>query len=174
PADLRGLAHSYYEWRDSNYPVNSSDQGKHTWDDRITDYRMSAVRSRRQHVDSLLARVKAISAQGWSKDDRIDKILLQSQLEGSAFFARVMRPEESDPQVYVSELSNAVFSLIKKDYAPKRTRAMAAAARLEQAPRLLQTARANLTTPVKLYAQLASEAARGGDDLYTTSLMTLA
>jgi uncharacterized protein (DUF885 family) len=174
PADVRALAHRYYEWRDSVYPVYSSDAGKHTWDDRITDYRMSAVRNRRQHVDSLLARVKATTTRGWSKADRIDKILFQSQLEGAAFFPRVMHPEESDPQIYVSELSNAVFSLIKKEYAPKRTRAMAAAARLEQAPRLLQTARLNLTTPVKLYAQLASEAARGGDDLYTKSLMTLA
>jgi len=174
PADIRAMAHSYYEWRDSNYPVGASDQGKHTWDDRIADYRLSAVLARRRHVDSLLARVKSTRTQGWSKDDRIDRILFQSQLENAAFFARVMRPEESDPQVYVNELSNAVFSLIKKDYAPKRTRAMAAAARLEQAPRLLQTARVNLTTPVKLYAQLASEAARGGDDLYTTSLMTLA
>jgi uncharacterized protein (DUF885 family) len=174
PSDMRAMAHSYYEWRDTNYPVGASDQGKHTWDDRITDYRMSAVRSRRRHVDSLLALVKATRTQGWSKDDRIDKILFQSQLEGAAFFPRVMHPEESDPQVYVGELSNGVFSLIKKEYAPKRTRAMAAAARLEQAPRLLQTARANLTTPVKLYAQLASEAARGGDELYTKSLMTLA
>jgi len=174
PADMRDLAHRYYEWRDSSYPVSASDQGKHSWDDRIADYRLAAVRSRRQHVESLLARVRATPTQGWSKDDRIDRILLQSQLEGAAFFARVMRPEESDPQVYVNELSNAVFSLIKKDYAPKRTRAMAAAARLEQAPHLLQMARVNLTTPVKLYAQLASEAARGGDDLYTKSLMTLA
>jgi len=171
---MRAMAHTYYQWRDSTYPVAASDQGKHTWDDRITDYRLSAVWSRRRHVDSLLARVKATRTQEWSKDDRTDKILLQAQLEGVAFFARVMRPEESDPQVYVGELSNAVFSLIKKDYAPKRTRAMAAAARLEQAPRLLQTARVNLTTPVKLYAQLASEAARQGDDLYTKSLMTLA
>src|SRR6266542_204013 len=174
PADMRAMAHTYYQWRDSTYPVAASDQGKHTWDDRITDYRLSAVWSRRRHVDSLLARVKVTRTQGWSKDDRIDKILLQSQLEGPAFFARVMRPEESDPQVYVGELSNAVFSLIKKDYAPKRTRAMAAAARLEQASRLLQTARVNLTTPVKLYSQLASEAARQDDDLYTKSLMTLA
>jgi uncharacterized protein (DUF885 family) len=174
PSDLRAIAHSYYEWRDNNYPVNSSDQGKHTWDDRIADYRMSAVRARRRHVDSLLALVKGIRTQGWSKDDRVDKILFQSQIENAAFYPRVMHPEESDPQVYVGELSNAVVSLIKKDYAPKRTRAMAAASRLEQAPRLLQTARVNLTTPVKLYAQLASEAARGGDDLYTKSLMTLA
>ncbi|HEY8176588.1 MAG TPA: DUF885 domain-containing protein [Gemmatimonadaceae bacterium] len=174
PSEMRALAHSYYEWRDTSYPVTASDQGKHTWDDRLADYRMSSVRRRRQHVDSLLARVKAIRTDGWSKDDRIDKIVFQAQLEGAAFFPRVMRPEESDPQVYVGESSGGVFSLIKKEYAPKRTRAMAAATRLEAVPPLLIVARANLTTPVKLYAQLASEAARYGDDLYMTSLMTLA
>jgi uncharacterized protein (DUF885 family) len=174
PSEIRALAHSYYEWRDSVSPVSASDQGKHTRDAALTDYRMTSVRQRRQHVESLLARVKAIRTDGWSKDDRIDKVLFEAQLEGAAFFPRVMRPEESDPQVYVGESSTGVFSLIKKDYAPKRTRAMAAAARLEQVPALLHTARANLTTPIKLYAQLASESARYGDDLYTTSLMTLA
>src|SRR5207248_3509903 len=44
----------------------------------------------------------------------------------------------------------------------------------EQMPALLEVARTNLTEPVKLYASLAIESARGGDDLYGVSLMTLA
>jgi len=135
---------------------------------------MSAVRQRRDHVNSLLTRLKAWSTTGWAKNDVIDKILFQSQIEGAAFFPRVMHGEESDPQVYVNEISTGIFSLLKKEYASKSVRAMAAAARLEQAPALLHLARTNLTTPVRLYAQLAIESARGGDDLYTTSLMTLA
>src|SRR3954468_13926074 len=75
PADLRALAHRYYETRDSAYPVASSDQGKHTWDDRLADYRMPAVRARRHYVDSVLARVLAMPTRGWSKDDRVDKVL---------------------------------------------------------------------------------------------------
>jgi uncharacterized protein (DUF885 family) len=173
PAELRSLAHSYYEWRDSSYPVTASDRGKHLWDDRLADYRMSAVRHRRAYVESLLSRVKSIDTTAWSKDDQVDRVLLQSQLEYDAFFPRVMRQEESNPQLYVQEVANGIFSLLKKEYAPKRVRALAAAARLEQVPALLRTARTNLVTPVKLYAQLASESARGGDDLYTTSLMTL-
>jgi uncharacterized protein (DUF885 family) len=174
PADLRAMASSYYEWRDSTYPVFSSDHGKHTWDDRLTDYRMPAVQERRRHVDSVLARVKAMRTDGWSKDDRIDKVLFQAQLEGDAFFPRVMRPEESDPQIYVNESSSGIFSLLKKEYAPKKQRAAAAVSRLLAVPGMLQLARANLTRPVKLYAQLAISAARHGDDLYTKSLMTLA
>jgi uncharacterized protein (DUF885 family) len=172
--DLRALAHSYYEWRDTAYPVSTSDAGNHRWDDRLADYRMSAVLQRRQHVNDLLSRVKAMRTDGWSKDDQIDWILFRSELEGAAFFPRVMHPEESDPQLYVNECSNAIFSLIKKNYAPHRTRALAATMRLEQMPALLRTARVNLTRPVRLYAKLARDAARGGDDLYNASLMTLA
>jgi len=63
---------------------------------------------------------------------------------------------------------------LQKEYAPHRVRALAATARLEKMPALLRTGRTNLTRPVKLYASLAIQAARGGDDLYTASLMTLA
>ena len=173
-AALRALAHAYYEWRDTSYPVGSSDQGRHTWDDRLTDYSRGAVLERRRHVAQLLARVRATSTTAWSRDDRIDWLLFRSQLEGVEFFDRVMRPEETNPQVYVGECSNAIFSLLKKDYAPHRTRALAATARLRKMPALLAQGDANLARPVRLNAQLAIEAARSIDDLFDRSLMTLA
>lgn len=173
PDELRGLAHHYYEWRDSAYPVATSSAGEHRYDSQLTDYGMSAVLERRQHVSELLAKVAAISEENWGKDDRIDRVLFQSQLAYADFFDRELDPEASDPQLYVNECSNAIFSLLQKDYAPTRTRALAAAERLEKMPALLRTARINLVRPVKLYASLAIESARGGDDLYTTSLMTL-
>ncbi len=173
PADLRATAHQYYRWRDAAYPVATSDQGEHRYDNRLTDYRMREILSRREHVKALLAKVTAVAIDGWSKDDRIDRILFQSQLAGADFFGRRLDPESSDPQLYVNECTNAIFSLLKKDYAPPRTRGLAATARLEQMPGMLQTARTNLTHPVKLYASLAVDAVRGGDELYTVSLLTL-
>jgi uncharacterized protein (DUF885 family) len=173
PDDLRSQALEYYAWRNASYPVFSSDQGLHTWDDKLTDYGMEAVRARRRHVEDLLARVRVMPTDAWSKDDRIDWLLFRAQLEGAAFFPRVMQPEESDPQLYVNECSNAMFSLLKKEYAPPRARGLAATLRLEAVPALLQTARTNLTKPVRLYARLAIDSARGGDELYTTSLLAL-
>ena len=148
--------------------------GDHRFDDRLTDYRMAEVMRRRQHVSELLETVKGLQTEGWSKEDQIDRILLQAQLEGVDFFGRRLSPEVSDPQLYVNECSSSIFTLLQKDYAPHRTRALAATKRLEQMPALLRVARENLTQPVKLYATLAIQAARGGDDLYSASLMTLA
>lgn len=174
PAELRTLAHDFYQWRDAAFPVQTSGQGDHRYDDRITDYSAPAVSARRDHVVELLAKVKATSTDGWSRDDRVDAILFQAQLEGADFFARTLDQTTTDPQLYVTECSGAIFSLLQKDYASHRIRALAATARLEKVPAMLRTARTNLTKPVKLYAQLAIQAARGGDELYTSSLMTLA
>jgi uncharacterized protein (DUF885 family) len=174
PTTLRQLAHDYYQWRDATHPTSTSSLGDHRYDARLTDYQPAAVQMRRQHIADLLSAVGAMSTTGWSKDDQIDRILFQAQLAGADFFDRSLNPEASDPQLYVDECSGAIFSLIQKDYASHRERALAATARLQQIPAMLQLARGNLTQPVKLYASLAIESARGGDELYTASLMSLA
>ena len=174
PAALRAMAHHYYAWRDREYPVLSSDQGLHTWDDRLSDRSTPKVLERRKRVEALLAKVKALPVASWSKEDRIDAALFRAQLEQASFSGRLLRFEETNPGIYVDECSTAIFSLLKKEYAPKRTRALAATARLRQMPAFLEQAKRNLTRPVALYARLAAEAARRGDDLYQDSLMTLA
>ncbi len=174
PPALRRMADEYYRWRNQNYPVSSSDAGLHTWDNKLTDYSAPAIESRRAHVRTVLAQISAMPTAKWKKDDRIDWLLFRSQLEGVAFFDRVMDFEHSDPQTYVNECSNGIFSLLKKEYDTPRNRALAATARLKQMPALMEQGKKNLTKPVKLYAQLAIDSARSIDSLFTDSMMTLA
>src|SRR5207247_6625394 len=82
--------------------------------------------------------------------------------------------EETDPQTYVNECSNGIFSWLKKDYDTPRNRALAATARLKQMPFVVEQGKQNLNKPVRLYAQLAIDSARSIDSLFTDSLMTLA
>src|SRR6185436_6446796 len=173
PADLRKLADDYYTWRNQNYPVASSDAGLHTWDNKLTDYALSAVLMRRLHVKEVLGKVRAMQTANWSKDDRIDWLLFRSQLEGIDFFNRVIDFEATDPQTYVNECSNGIFSLLKKEYDTPRNRALAATARLKQMPFVIEQGKGNLTKPVQLYAQLAIDSARSIDSLFNDSLMTL-
>jgi len=174
PTDLRKLAGEYYNWRNQQYPVSSSDAGLHTWDDQLTDYGLSALLARRLHVKEVLAKVRVMQTERWSRDDRIDWLLFRAQLEGVVFFDRVMDFEETDPQTYVNECSNGIFSLLKKDYDTPRKRSLAATARLKQMPFVIEHGKQNLNKPVRLYAQLAIDSARSIDSLFTDSLMTLA
>ncbi|HSS19807.1 MAG TPA: DUF885 domain-containing protein [Pyrinomonadaceae bacterium] len=174
PADLQKLAADYYNWRNQNYPVASSDAGLHTWDNKLTDYGLSAILMRRLHVKEVLGKVRAMDTTKWSKDDRIDWLLFRAQLEGVDFFNRVIDFEGTDPQTYVNECSNGIFSLLKKEYDTPRNRALSATARLKQMPFVIELGKQNLTKPVQLYAQLAVDSARSIDSLFNDSMMTLA
>src|SRR2546425_5339541 len=98
PATLRRLADDYYNWRNQQFPVASSDAGLHTWDHKLTDYALSALLARRLHVKEVLAKVSVMQTENWNKNDRIDWLLFRAQLESVVFFDRVMDFEETDPQ----------------------------------------------------------------------------
>src|SRR5205807_1700524 len=171
PATLRRLADDYYNWRNQQFPVASSDAGLHTWDHKLTDYSPAALAARRAHVVNLLAQVKAMRTDKWKKDDSVDWLLFRAQLEAPVFFDRVMDFEHSDPQTYVNECSNGIFSLLKKEYDTPRNRALSATARLKAMPAMIEQGKRNLTRPVKLYAQLAIDSARSIDSLLKDSMM---
>ncbi|PYK41078.1 MAG: hypothetical protein DME60_05180, partial [Verrucomicrobia bacterium] len=172
-SDLHKLADDYYAWRNENYPVWSSEAGLHTWDDRLTDYSPAKIAEREQHVRSLLGKVRALKTDNWPKDERIDSILFRAQLENVDFSDRILKFERTNPQVYVDECTNGIFSLLKKEYDTPRKRSLAATARLKKMPELLKQGLSNLQNPVKLYAQLAIQSARAIDPLLNKSLMAL-
>src|SRR5207302_4466070 len=100
--------------------------------------------------------------------------LFRAQLENSDFGTRILKSEKTDPQLYVGECSNGIFSLLKKEYDAPRNRALAATERLKQMPAMLAQGEKNLQKPVKLFARLAIDSARAIDSLFNDSLMTLA
>jgi len=174
PAAVRTMASEYYRWRTEKYPVETSDQGLHTRDAELTDYREAAIAERRRHTRELLERLRAMETSGWPKDDRVDWLLFRAQLEGAEFFDRVLDFEHTNPGTYVDECSNAIFSLLKKEYDTPRNRALSATERLKAMPPMLEEGRRNLRDPVRLYAQLAIDSVRSIDPLFQDSLMTLA
>ncbi len=170
---LRKLADDYYAWRNENYPVQSSEAGLHTWDDRLTDYSPAKIAERTRHVRSLLDEVRGMKTDTWPSEERIDWILFRSQLENVEFGDHVLKSESTNPQVYTGECTSAIFSLLKKDYDSPRKRALAATTRLKQIPAFLKQGLRNLQNPVKLYAQLAIRSARSMNPLLNGSLMAL-
>ena len=173
PQSLRSAAHDYYEWRKREFPVAASDQGFHAYDDRLTDFSPAANASRAAYIHDLLERVRSADISSWSKDDKINAILFRSQLEAPDFDNRVLKSTSTNPLVYTGQASDAIFSLIKKDYDTPANRARSATKRLEKVPAMLEQSKQNLTQPVRLYAQWAIESARNIDPLYNDSLMTV-
>ena len=172
-AALHKLANDYYNWRNENDPVSSSNAGLHTWDDRMADFSPAKIAERAQHVRALLDKVRSMKIDTWPKDEQIDAILFRAQLENVDFQSRVLKFERTNPQTYIGECVSAIFSLLKKEYDTPRKRALSATARLKAMPPMLKQGLTNLQNPVKLYAKLAIDSARSIDPLFKDSLMAL-
>jgi len=172
-AALHKLANDYYNWRNENDPVSSSNAGLHTWDDKLADFSPARVAERAQHVRALLEKVRAMKIDTWPKDEQIDAILFRAQLENIDFGNRVLKFERTNPQTYIGECVSAIFSLLKKEYDTPRKRALSATARLKAMPPMLKQGLTNLQNPVKVYAKLAIDSARSIDPLFKDSLMAL-
>ena len=172
-AALHKLANDYYNWRNENDPVSSTNTGLHTWDDRLADFSPAKIAERAQHVRALLEKVRSMKIDTWPKDEQIDAILFRAQLENVDFQNRVLKFERTNPQTYIGECVSAIFSLLKKEYDTPRKRALSATARLKAMPPMLKQGLTNLQNPVKLYAKLAIDSARSIDPLFKDSLMAL-
>jgi uncharacterized protein (DUF885 family) len=173
PSAMRDLAHGYFLWYHEQFPVLASDAGLHDGDSRLTDFGADARAAREKHVSSLLRRLEALPAASWSPDDRVDLALLQAHMRRVLFDESVLRRWSRDPGLYVDECANGIFSLLKREYAPRAERARAAAARLRRMPALLATARQNLSEGVPLLASLATQAIDGIGPLFLDSLEPL-
>jgi len=170
---LHDLAERFYRWKYSEYPVTASDAGRHDDDHRLADYSPAAVDARRRALTAFGEEFRALDGREADADAAADFRIVAAALEREDFRHTVLRRETRDPQLYVDECLNGIFSLLKKEYAPVPVRARAATARMRAMPVFLDQARSNLTEAVGLYADLAIDAVDGAGALFTESLAIL-
>src|SRR5206468_7168736 len=112
---LQTLADEYYRWQFEESPVDASSSGKHDADDRLADYAPAAIERRGARLEQFRVRFEAIGSDPSSPDLAADRALFGSALERAQFARTVLRRERRDPQLYVDECLNGVFSLLKKE-----------------------------------------------------------
>lgn len=179
---IKALAERFHLWRYEEFPTWASDAGRHDADSRLADFSPGANAGREKRLAAFRAehaalgreRSEAKSDPGpGARDEAIDHELLGAAIAYDEHGVRVLRRASRDPQLYVEECMNGIFSLLKKEYAPPPVRLKSATSRMQAMPALLDIARLNLTEPVALYAELAAESVEGAGPLFGESLETL-
>ena len=168
---LIALQRSYTFWSFTVNPSAATDAGIHTYDDRLADYSAAAQAAQMRRLRIFRNELAALEpAPGTSPHPRVDYLLIRSNIEADWWDRTVLRGLQRNPSLYEGECSNGIFSIVKRQYASDEIRVRAAIARLRACPHVLAEGRANLTQPVREFAQIASEDIRDGDSLYTTTL----
>jgi uncharacterized protein (DUF885 family) len=172
---LVDLERRYTMWTLQESPSSATDAGIHTYDRLLEDYSPAARAAEMTQLRVYRNELAALEPPpGATAHERVDYLLIRSNIEADWWGRTVLRGLQRNPSLYEGECSNGIFSLVKRQYAPDEVRVRAAIARLRACPRVLEQGRANLTQPVREFAQIASEDIRDGDSLYTTTLDEIA
>lgn len=169
-AAFGALAQRYFYEGFALDPVDATTTGIHDYDDVLGSYGPAAYARRLARAREYLTRVQAIDPRSLSREVAIDRSMLESSLRDELLIDGVLARWRHDPDRYVNLASNAIFSLISRDYAPLDVRLRHAILREFEMPRLFAEAKASLTTVDADSALIAYQDALGAGDFFANSV----
>ena len=124
------------------FPETATEQGDHRFDDRITYQTQAAIAGHVGHAKEWKARFAAVDPGQLSPANEADREWLVLNLDGDLLWDEQVRSYEREPSLYLP--TAAVYSLIKRNFAPLDERMRSVTAREKAALTNLGAARENL------------------------------
>lgn len=148
------------EITDDYYKTNPSAAtylGVHTYDDELEDLSAAGQAAVADRARGFRARLDALDPATLSEDARIDREFLQHEMDATVLRSTVVRMWAKDPDLYTSGATNAVYTVMKRSYAPAGERLRHVIARERKMPAMLLEARTNLVNPPRIFTEIAIE-----------------
>jgi uncharacterized protein (DUF885 family) len=155
------------------HPVDATRCGFHEFDGRLGDYSPARTAALKLAVNRLLSRLDALDTLTLSLDDRIDRELLVSNLKMELFWLDRFKLLERNPFFYSDECIGGVYYVLLRDFAPLPVRALRAAERMEDVPRFIKQAQANIKNPPRLYTEAAIDELQDAERFFKESAAEL-
>jgi uncharacterized protein (DUF885 family) len=155
------------------HPVDATRCGFHEFDGRLGDYSPARTAVLKLAVKRFLAQLDTLETLRLSLDDRMDRQLLVSNLKMELFWLDRFGLLERDPHYYSDECVGGVYYVLLRDFAPLPVRALRVAERLEDVPRFIKQARANVKDAPRLYAEAAIGELQDAEDFFKESATEL-
>jgi uncharacterized protein (DUF885 family) len=127
------------------YPTWGTEVGFHSVDGLWPDLGEDGRQARLAMLHGHAARLAAFETAALTADQRIDRDILQDEIEKAVFGDEILRDEAWDALHLVYLMGSGLFGLLSREYAPWAQRGAAFRARLEGLPELTRQAVAGLT-----------------------------
>ena len=165
----------YLETLFRHQPLEATHLGDHRFDSLLDDLAREGLAARRaRDVEELEALPRRIDYAQLSRDGQIDYEILRHDLTRSIWLAENLHPYEEDPRVYGGYLSDSVYRLLTQSTLPKETNIANCLARMEQIPRVVAAAKANLHHPARPLLETAIRQNQGSIAFYEKDIFEFA
>jgi len=153
---LDDLSRDFWAWRAAEMPVSTDDIPRLDrpagW---VPDWSPAAVQSYRRSVGEFEERWSAIDAAKWSVPRQVDYRLIGSAIARARWELDSLGAWQKNPNFYLDQTLGAYFHLLLEPPPFAESRAANVVATLNAFQKILADARANLTVPVRPFADLA-------------------
>jgi uncharacterized protein (DUF885 family) len=149
----RAIAEAYFAFD----PAQATAAGFHEYDARLGDGSRREVEARTAALRKFETALAAFDARSLPPAEAADRELLLAKIRGALLTLERIRPWEKDPDTYSSGLTAAIFVVMSREFAPPEERLKSVIARERMAPRIFESARANLRNPPRISTEIALE-----------------
>ena len=138
-------------------PAQATAQGFHQYDSLLPSGSRPEVQAQIAALKKWDADIRGFSARGLSDYAAADRELMLAQMEGALLSLESIRMWEKNPDIYSSGVTNAIFVVMSRNFAPAAERLKSVIAREGLIPRVFGSARENLKNPPRIYTEIALE-----------------
>jgi uncharacterized protein (DUF885 family) len=157
-AEFNQLAERYFSEVAFRFdPVQGTAAGFHQYDAQLASGSREEIEAEIKLLKDFAIDFENTPPQGLSPQALADREMMVAHVRGELLDLETIRQWEKNPDVYSSGVSNAIFTIMSRSFAPPEARLKSAIAREKLIPRVFASARANLKNPPKVYTEVALE-----------------
>ncbi len=158
------LSEQYFQQVYFKYsPTAGTSAGLHQYDTQLEDYSAATIQKQIASLHEWEKKIAAIDASALDAEPGADRDILLNSLRAALLQLEVIRGWEKNPDIYSTGVTNAIFTIMERPYAPVDTRLRAAVEREKLIPQAVVEARKNLKNPPRIYTEIALQ--QIGDDI---------
>ncbi len=138
-------------------PTAGTSAGFHQYDTHLEDYSRAEVQRQIASMHAWETRVEAFDPKDLDETNAADRELLLANIRSSLLSLETIRFWEKNPDGYSSGVTQSVFNIMSRKFAPPDDRLRSLIAREKQMPAVFAAARENLKNPPQIYTEIAIE-----------------
>ncbi len=155
--DFNKLVDQYFDFYFSFHPSDATADGLHQYDAKLEDFSAAAREKEISGLKGFLAKFEAADTAKFPADVAADRDWIISSIHSNLLELENIQMWRKDPDHYSAAVTNSIFVIMKRNYAPAAERLRSAIAREREISQALDFARHNLQNPPKIYTEIALE-----------------
>ena len=155
------LSQEFFDAYYTYHPVHATRQGLHHYDGSLGHYRRSEIEETLRRMKAVQAEVAQIDPAQMDAPHALDHPVLTTRMKREIYWIETWRFWENNPLFYKDTVTEGVFNLVSRSFAPPEERLKSLIARERDVPEVLAAARENLNNPPAVYTEQAIRYMKG-------------